>query len=61
MKFEREEQSQIEKSINNRSISTGDKIKDALNVNPNLNRSKLAEILGVSRQTIQKYIKELNK
>lgn len=61
LKFEREEQSQIEKSINNRSISTGDKIKDALNVNPNLNRSKLAEILGVSRQTIQKYIKELNK
>lgn len=38
-----------------------DKVKKAYELDPNFNRSKMAEILNISRRTVQNYIKEIQK
>lgn len=46
---------------NNKTKSTRDKIKDFYQKDNDFNRSKVAELLGVSRQIIQRYIKEIEE
>ena len=61
IKFENKQVDDIKKSINRKSLSIHDKIKDAYMANPNFNRSQLAEILDVSRQTIYNYVKKIKE
>lgn len=59
-KLETIEESEIRKSIKNSGkISAQDQFTAAYTQNPNLNRSKLAENLNVSRVTINKWIKQI--
>ena len=59
-KLETIEESEIRKSIKNSGkISAQDQFIAAYTQNPNLNRSKLAENLNVSRVTINKWIKQI--
>ena len=39
--------------------TTKDKVKDLLNMNPDMNRSDMADLLNVSRRTVQKHIKDI--
>ncbi|HLS70753.1 MAG TPA: helix-turn-helix domain-containing protein, partial [Chitinophagaceae bacterium] len=61
IKFENKQVDDIKKSINRKSLSIHDKIKDAYMANPNFNRSQLAEILDVSRQTVYNYVKKIKE
>src|SRR5690625_4805370 len=61
IKFENKQVDDIKKSINRKSLSIHDKIKDADMANPNFNRSQLAEILDVSRQTVYNYVKKIKE
>jgi transposase len=47
--------------IANKSLSARDKFKELYTINPDLNRSEVAELLNVSRKQIQRYIAELSK
>ena len=47
--------------IANKSMNTKDKFKELYTLNPDLNRSEVAELLNVSRKQIQRYIAELSK
>jgi predicted HTH transcriptional regulator len=47
--------------IANKSMNTKDKFKELYTLNPELNRSEVAELLNVSRKQIQRYIAELSK
>jgi DNA polymerase III delta prime subunit len=44
--------------VKNKDKTTKEKIQDIYKVNPDFNRSEIAELLGVSRQILQKYVKE---
>ena len=55
------QENDLKKSIDKKSISTYDKVKDAYSINKNFNKSQMANLLGISRATLHRYIKELEK
>lgn len=61
IKFENKEALDIKGSIGKSSYTVYDKVKDAYKINPNFNRTQLAEILNVSRRTIQGYVAQVKE
>jgi len=55
------QENDLKKSIDKKSISTFDKVKDAYSINKNFNKSQVANLLGISRATLHRYLKELEK
>lgn len=49
------------KTVSKNGVSTLDKIKAIYSTDPDFNRSKVAELLGISRQTIHKYIEKIQQ
>lgn len=61
IKIENKEAEDIRHSMDNRFISNYDKIRSAYAINPDFNKSKMADLLGISRQTVYNYLSEIRK
>ena len=59
IKINAKEVSGLKKIVNNEKKNNLEKVEDMYNFDPDFNRSEAAELLGISRQMIYKYLKEI--
>ena len=60
IKIDKSETDEIKSTMKD-SRNNFDKVKAIYNNDPDFNRSKVAELLGVSRQTVHRFIKQLEE